>query len=138
MARARRSATVLGLAIVLCQVAVPVLAAQTPASKTEVPRTDEEGTGSKMLKKAIRGGQNLAFGLLTDVPRTIYHESREHGPFVGVPIGLFKGMGPGLVRTGVGAYELFTFPLPTNDYKPVVLPALPFEPGPTEVFPDVP
>ena len=138
MARVRRSAIVLGLAVVLCQATVPVLAAETPASKTEAPRTDEEGAGSKMLKKAIRGGQNLAFGLATDVPKTIYYESREHGPLYGVAIGLFKGMGPGLIRTGVGAYELFTFPLPATDYEPVVLPALPFEPGPTEVFPDVP
>jgi putative exosortase-associated protein (TIGR04073 family) len=91
-----------------------------------------------MMKKAIRGGQNLTFGLLTDVPRTMYYESREHGPLLGVPFGLFKGMGLGLVRTGVGAYELLTFPLPVNDYEPVVLPALPFEPGPTEIFPDVP
>ncbi len=38
----------------------------------------------------------------------------------------------------VGVYELLTFPMPADDYEPVVLPAYPFEPGPTEVFPDTP
>lgn len=133
MERTRRLATVLGLAVVLCHAAVPALAA---AART--PETEEEGAGAKMMKKAIRGGQNLAFGVVTDVPRTVYYESREHGPLYGVPIGLFKGIGLGLVRTGVGLYELLTFPLPVNDYEPVVLPALPFEPGPTEIFPEVP
>lgn len=133
MERTRRWAIVLGVAAVLCHAAVPAL-----AREARTPKTEEEGAGGKMVKKAVRGGQNLAFGIVTDVPRTIYYESRDNGPLYGVPIGLFKGLGLGLVRTGVGLYELLTFPLPVNDYEPVVLPAIPFEPGPTEIFPDVP
>ena len=38
----------------------------------------------------------------------------------------------------MGVYELLTFPIPANDSEPVVLPAYPFEPGPTEAFPATP
>lgn len=133
MRRATRWVIAPGLALLLGLLAGPAVAAEAKA-----PKTQEEEAGGKMMKKAIRGGQNLAFGVVTDVPRTIYYESRDNGPLYGVPIGLFKGLGLGLIRTGVGLYELLTFPLPVNDYEPVVLPAIPFEPGPTEVFPDVP
>lgn len=89
-----------------------------------------------MLLKAVRGGQNLAFGLLTEVPRAIYYEGREEGPVRGAAIGLFKGIGLGILRTLVGGYELLTFPIPLNDYEPVMRPAFPFEPGQTEAFPE--
>lgn len=138
MKRAQSWAIVLGFALIFGHMAGHPLAAETRAAKTDAPKTAEEGVGGKMVNKAIRGGQNLAFGLVTDVPRTIYYESRDHGPLYGFAIGLFKGLGLGAIRTGVGAYELLTFPLPANDYEPVVLPALPFEPGPTEAFPDTP
>ena len=42
------------------------------------------------------------------------------------------------LRTAMGVYELLTFPIPANDYEPVVLPVYPFEPGPPEAFPDTP
>jgi putative exosortase-associated protein (TIGR04073 family) len=125
-------------ALVICQVASAAPAAELAGLKSGAPRTDEEGLGGKMFRKAVRGGQNLAFGLVTDVPRTVYYESRDHGAFYGFTVGLVKGIGVGAVRTAVGAYELLTFPIPANDYEPVVLPAYPFEPGPTEVFPDAP
>ena len=54
------------------------------------------------------------------------------GALYGFTLGLFKGIGLGVIRTVVGGYELLTFPIPANDYEPVVLPAYPFEPGPTE------
>jgi len=127
-----------GVALVLWQPAGPALAQEAKASNAAVPKTEEEGTPGKMLKKAIRGGQNLVFGIVTDVPRTVYYESREHGALYGVPIGLFKGIGVGAIRTAVGLYELLTFPLPVNDYEPLVQPEFPFEPGPTEAFPDTP
>lgn len=128
----------IGLALFLCELAGPARAAEPNAPKSQAPRTDEEGAGRKMYRKAVRGGQNLAFGLVTDVPRTIYYESRDHGALYGVSVGLFKGIGLGTIRTVVGLYELLTFPIPVNDYEPVVLPAYPFEPGPTEAFPETP
>ena len=133
----RRWAIAVGLAFLLCQLATPALAAEPSASKSQAPRTDEEGVG-KMFRKAVRGGHNLAFGLVTDVPRTVYYESRDHGALYGFTVGLFKGIGLGAIRTVVGGYELLTFPIPANDYEPVVLPAYPFEPGPTEAFPETP
>ncbi len=125
-------------ALVVCLIASAAPAAEPAGAKSAAPRTDEEGAGGKMFRKAVRGGQNLAFGLVTDVPRAVYYESREHGAFYGFTVGLVKGIGLGAVRTAVGVYELLTFPIPANDYEPVVLPAYPFEPGPTEVFPDTP
>ena len=122
----------LGVALLLCQAAASALAAERGKPAAEAPWTDEEGVGGKMFKKAVRGGQNAAFGLVTDVLRTIYYESRDRGALYGFTLGLFKGIGLGAIRTVVGGYELLTFPIPANDYEPVVLPAYPFEPGPTE------
>lgn len=138
MMRRRRWAMIGAAALVLCQVASAAPAAEPAGAKSAAPRTDEEGVGGKMFRKAVRGWQNLAFGLVTDVPRTAYYEARDHGAFYGFTVGLVKGIGQGAVRTAVGVYELLTFPIPANDYEPVVLPAYPFEPGPTEVFPDAP
>lgn len=138
MTRRQRWAMLGAAALVLCQVASAAPAAEPGGAKGAAPRTDEEGVGGKMFRKAVRGGQNLAFGLVTDVPRTVYYESRDHGAFQGFTVGLVKGIGLGALRTAVGVYELLTFPIPANDYEPVVLPAYPFEPGPTEAFPDIP
>ena len=138
MIRRLRWATIVAAALIVCQVAVAASAAEPAGARSGAPRTDEEGVGGKMFRKAVRGGQNLAFGLVTDVPRTVYYEARDQGAFYGFTLGLVKGIGLGAVRTVVGAYELLTFPIPANDYDPVVLPAYPFEPGPTEVFPDAP
>lgn len=121
----------MGIALVLCLLAAP---ASAGAAKT--PRTEEEGVGGKIFKKAVRGGQNLAFGVVTELPRAIYYETRDRGPLYGFTIGLIRGFGLGAIRMVVGAYELFTFPIPVNDYEPVMLPAFPFEAGPTEAFPD--
>ena len=138
MTRRWRGAMLGAAALVICQVAPPVPAAEPAGAKSATPRTDEEGAGGKMFRKAVRGGQNLAFGLVTDVPRTVYYESRDHGAFYGFTVGLVKGVGLGALRTAVGVYEPLTFPIPANDYEPVVLPAYPFEPGPTEAFPGTP
>ncbi len=138
MGWSRPGAMILGAALIFSQLAGPALAAERSGPKSQAPRTDEEGAGGKMFRKAVRGGQNLAFGLVTDVPRTVYYESRDHGAFYGFTVGLVKGVGLGVLRTAVGVYELLTFPIPANDYEPVVLPAYPFEPGPTEAFPDTP
>ena len=82
--RRLRSAMIVAVALLICHGTADAPAAEPAAAPSGAPRTDEEGVGGKMFRKAVRGGQNLAF------------------------------------------------------YEPVVLPAYPFAPGPTEVFPDAP
>ncbi|PWB79330.1 MAG: exosortase system-associated protein, TIGR04073 family [Candidatus Methylomirabilota bacterium] len=87
-------------------------------------------------QKALRGTANLFLGLIIEWPKTIYYEAREQGPLLGIPAGFLAGFGLGLMRTGAGAYELATFPIPIpQDYKPLISPRYPFEPGRTVVSP---
>ena len=96
----------------------------------------EELTKSTPGQKALRGATNLSLGLVLELPRTIYYETKEQGPLLGIPAGFLAGFGLGLMRTAVGAYELLTFPfaLP-DDYKPILSPQFPFEQGRTKVSP---
>ena len=96
----------------------------------------EELTKSTPGQKALRGATNLSLGLVLELPRTIYYETKEQGPLLGIPAGFLAGFGLGLMRTAVGAYELLTFPfaLP-DDYKPILSPEFPFEQGRTKLSP---
>ena len=87
-------------------------------------------------QKALRGAANLTLGLFIEWPKTICYEAREQGPLLGIPAGFLAGFGLGLMRMGAGAYELATFPIPIPaDYKPLLSPRYPFEPGRTVVSP---
>lgn len=95
-----------------------------------------ELTSSSPGQKALRGAANLTLGLFVEWPKTICYEAREQGPLVGIPAGFLAGFGLALMRMGVGAYELATFPIPIpDDYKPILSPRYPFEPGRTVVSP---
>lgn len=95
-----------------------------------------ELTSSSPGQKALRGAANLTLGLFIEWPKTICYEVREQGPLVGIPAGFLAGFGLGLMRMGAGAYELATFPIPIPaDYKPILSPRYPFEPGRTVVSP---
>jgi putative exosortase-associated protein (TIGR04073 family) len=96
----------------------------------------EEPTKSTPGQKALRGATNLSLGLVLELPRTIYYETKAQGPLVGIPAGFLAGFGLGLMRTVVGAYELLTFPIAVpDDYKPILSPSFPFEQGRTKVSP---
>ena len=96
----------------------------------------EELTKSTPGQKALRGATNLSLGLVLELPRTIYYETKAQGPLVGIPAGFLAGFGLGLMRTVVGAYELLTFPIAVpDDYKPILSPSFPFEQGRTKVSP---
>lgn len=96
----------------------------------------EELAKSTPGQKALRGATNLSLGLLLEWPKTIYYETKEQGPLLGIPAGFLAGFGLGLMRTAVGAYELLTFPIPLpDDYKPILSPRFPFEAGRTKVSP---
>lgn len=95
-----------------------------------------ELTSSSPGQKALRGVANLTLGLFVEWPKTICYEARERGPLVGIPAGFLAGFGLGLMRVGAGAWELATFPFPLPaDYKPLLSPRYPFEPGRTVVSP---
>ncbi len=95
-----------------------------------------ELTHSSRGQKALRGVANLTLGLLIEWPKMICYETREQGPLLGIPAGFLAGFGLGLMRTGVGAYELVTFPIQIpDDYRPILSPRYPFEPGRTVVSP---
>lgn len=95
-----------------------------------------ELTSSSPGQKALRGVSNLTLGLFIEWPKTICYEAREQGPLLGIPAGFLAGLGLGLMRVGVGAYELVTFPIALPaDYKPILSPRYPFEPGRTVVSP---
>lgn len=95
-----------------------------------------ELTSSSPGQKALRGVANLTLGLLIEWPKTICYEAREQGPLLGIPAGFLAGFGLGLMRMGVGAYELVTFPISIpDDYRPILSPRYPFEPGRTVVSP---
>lgn len=74
-------------------------------------------------KKLGRGLVNILTGWV-ELPKNIYDTSKQSNPFAGITVGLAKGVGMTVVRTGAGVYETATFPFPLpKEYKPVLEPA---------------
>ena len=72
--------------------------------------------------KLGRGVANTLTGWV-ELPKNIYNTSVEDNAFAGMTLGLAKGAGMTLVRTGTGLYEIATFPFPLpEDYKPILEP----------------
>ena len=72
--------------------------------------------------KLGRGLLNVATGWV-EVPKGIRDGSQQENAVLGVTMGIFKGLGLGLLRTGVGAFEVVTFPIPwPQNYAPVYEP----------------
>jgi len=73
-------------------------------------------------KKLGRGLANVLTGWV-ELPKNIYDTSVEENALSGMTMGLAKGLGMTIVRTGAGVYETVTFPLPVpEDYQPVLEP----------------
>ena len=73
-------------------------------------------------KKLGRGLANVLTGWV-ELPKNIYDTSVEENALSGMTMGLAKGLGMTIVRTGAGVYEVVTFPLPVpEDYQPVLEP----------------
>ena len=78
-------------------------------------------------KKLLRGLANVLTGWV-ELPKNIYDTSVEDNVFSGITIGLAKGLGMTIVRTGAGLYETVTFPFPIpEDYAPVLEPEYIFQ-----------
>lgn len=72
--------------------------------------------------KLGRGVANTLTGWI-ELPKNIYETSIQENAFAGVTLGLAKGAGMTLVRTGAGIYEVATFPFPLpEDYKAILEP----------------
>ena len=72
------------------------------------------------LDKLGRGLMNGATGFC-EYPKQIVETSKEHNVGVGLTWGQLKGIGMGVARHGLGAYDVATFYLPPYD-KPVLEP----------------
>ncbi len=72
--------------------------------------------------KLGRGVANTLTGWV-ELPKNIYSTSVEDNAFAGMTLGLAKGAGMTLVRTGAGIYEIATFPFPLpEDFRPILEP----------------
>lgn len=72
--------------------------------------------------KLGRGVANTLTGWV-ELPKTIYSTSVEENAFAGMTLGLAKGAGLAIVRTGAGIYEIASFPFPLpEDYRPILEP----------------
>ncbi len=72
--------------------------------------------------KLGRGVANTLTGWV-ELPKNIYKTSVEDNALAGITLGLARGAGMTIVRTGAGIYEIATFPFPLpENYKPILEP----------------
>lgn len=91
-----------------------------------------ESTGERIGLKAVRGLENTVFGFVTELPKTVYYQSKAHGLPYGTTVGFVQGLAVGLTRTTVGVYELATFPVPVpSNYRPILSPQFSLDPEET-------
>lgn len=79
--------------------------------------------GDTAWTKFGRGLQNTLFGWMEILYQpTAIHKDGVEWP-IAVPAGILKGIPWALARTGVGLYEVVTFPFPVPEgYKPIMKP----------------
>ena len=72
--------------------------------------------------KLGRGVANTLTGWV-ELPKTIYNTAKEENVLSGMTLGLAKGAGLSIVRTGAGIFEVATFPFPLpENYKAILEP----------------
>jgi putative exosortase-associated protein (TIGR04073 family) len=111
--------------------AISLLSASAFADIQDPPMNDQGPT-----RKLGRGFANMAF-CLTELGVTCGEINEREGNSAAWSYGAFKGAGRVFFRFGVGAYEFFTFPFPTNKgtYKPPYRSNVPWIHGGYEEFP---
>lgn len=88
--------------------------ATVPAARADIqapPGADQSPT-----RKLSRGIANMTMGF-TEVPVTIATTNEYEGNAAAWTLGVIKGFGRGFARTGVGFYEVLTWPFPTEKGK---------------------
>ncbi len=71
------------------------------------------------IAKMGRGVVNILTSWI-EIPKNIHTGNQQENPVVGVASGVLKGAGMTLLRVGVGAFEVVTFPFPyPKDYGSV-------------------
>lgn len=74
------------------------------------------------LQKLGRGIANIVTGWI-EIPKNIYETSQDENIALGLTVGLAKGLGMSIIRTGAGIYDTVTFPFPIpEDYEPLLEP----------------
>jgi putative exosortase-associated protein (TIGR04073 family) len=101
-----------------------LLLTAAPAHAADV--VDANSAGDKL----VRGLANTFLGFL-EIPRNIHNTTQaENSLLEGWTIGLGKGLGQAVLRTGVGLYEIVTFPFPIPEgYRPIVEPEFVWDAG---------
>lgn len=82
----------------------------------------ENAHASDAFTKLGRGVAN-AFTGWVELPKNIVKISQDENALAGCTLGVAKGAGMTIVRTGTGIYEMATFPFPVpENYKPILEP----------------
>jgi putative exosortase-associated protein (TIGR04073 family) len=99
-----------------------LLSAATSAQAADA--LDAHSAGDKL----VRGLANTFLGVL-EIPRNIHNTTQaENSLLEGWTVGLGKGLGQAVLRTGVGLYEVVTFPFPIPEgYRPIIEPEFVWE-----------
>jgi putative exosortase-associated protein (TIGR04073 family) len=80
-------------------------------------------------RKFSRGISNVTeFARGGEIRRSMEQTALWEGPDQAYTLGFIRGLNRSLVRTGVGVYEIATFPIPLPDYDPIFLPEHPVYP----------
>lgn len=78
-------------------------------------------------RKFSRGMNNVTeFARMGEIRRSVEQTALWDGTDQAYSLGFMRGLNRSLVRTGVGLYEIITFPIP--DYDPIFLPEHPVYP----------
>lgn len=85
-----------------------------------------QASAETMWGKLKRGVINTVSGCV-EIPGCIYDVCNREGGLVGSTWGVVKGIGMAPVRTMVGIVDTITFPIPSNDYEPILNPVTPYD-----------
>lgn len=110
----------------------PALGVAQPADPVDQAIEQYELDGA--FHKLGRGVENFLMGWI-ELPYNVEREYSSHRPVTTFTVGLTKGAIKGLVRTGVGLYEVVTCLIPYPEHFAPVLPPLQYHPTEPPVTP---